>query len=53
MFSGHFAFTIDDTRSFDEYKSGGVVTFVKQPTTVNFVRLPCSDCYTCLTTLAF
>ena len=34
-----YSFSIDDTRSFDEYKSGGVVTLVKQPATLNFVRL--------------
>ena len=33
----HYSFSIDDTRSFDEYQSGGVVTLVKQSQTVNFV----------------
>jgi len=35
--SGGYSFSIDDTRSFDEYVSGGVVTLVKQPQTLNFV----------------
>jgi len=39
MCSGDYSFTVDDTSSFDEYMSGGTVTFVKQPMTLNFVSL--------------